>query len=130
MEPAAVLSRVGELTGGKLAGAARAPAPRVVGPEVQVERVWDDIVKKLFQKDYTFDAATYGSMNEYVTVSSSSYDPASLATKLTEKSTQGWTVVAIVPTGGDVTAFLSRSASAVAGSGSAEAESSSPADET
>jgi FMN phosphatase YigB (HAD superfamily) len=35
-------------------------------PEVQVERVWDDIVKKLFQKEYTFDAATYGSMNEYV----------------------------------------------------------------
>jgi FMN phosphatase YigB (HAD superfamily) len=35
-------------------------------PEVQVERVWDDIVKKLFQKDYAFDAATYGSMNEYV----------------------------------------------------------------
>ncbi len=68
-------------------------------------------------------------MNEYVTVSSSSYDPASLATKLTEKSTQGWTVVAIVPTGGDVTAFLSRSASAVAGSGSGEAESSSPAAE-
>jgi FMN phosphatase YigB (HAD superfamily) len=34
-------------------------------PEVQVERVWDDIVKKLFQKEYTFDAATYGSMNEY-----------------------------------------------------------------
>ena len=35
-------------------------------PEVQVERVWDDIVKKLLQKDYTFDALTYGSMNEYV----------------------------------------------------------------
>ena len=35
-------------------------------PEVQVERVWDDIVKKLLQKEYTFDAATYGSMNEYV----------------------------------------------------------------
>lgn len=35
-------------------------------PEVQCERVWDDIVKKLFQKDYTFDAGTYGSMNEYV----------------------------------------------------------------
>ncbi|HSQ57711.1 MAG TPA: HAD hydrolase-like protein [Gemmata sp.] len=35
-------------------------------PEVQVERVWDDIVKKLLQKDYTFDAAMYGSMNEYV----------------------------------------------------------------
>src|SRR5262249_1580807 len=47
-------------------------------------------------------------MQEYVTVSSSSYDPAGLATKLNEKSGEGWTVVAIVPTGGDVTAFLSR----------------------
>jgi Protein of unknown function (DUF2510) len=47
-------------------------------------------------------------MQEYVTVSSSSYDPAGLATKLNEKSSEGWTVVAIVPTGGDVTAFLSR----------------------
>lgn len=55
-------------------------------------------------------------MNEFVTVSTSSYDPASLATKLNEKSAQGWTVVAIVPTGGDVTAFLSRPA----GSASAE----------
>ena len=47
-------------------------------------------------------------MHEYATVSSSSYDPASLAAKLTEKSADGWHVVAIVPTGGDVTAFLSR----------------------
>lgn len=47
-------------------------------------------------------------MNEFVTVSSSSYDPSSLASQLTEKSAEGWTVVAIVPTGGDVTAFLSR----------------------
>src|SRR4051794_36517201 len=50
-------------------------------------------------------------MQEFVTVSSSSYDPASLATKLNEKSADGWTVVAIVPTGGDVTAFLSRESS-------------------
>jgi FMN phosphatase YigB (HAD superfamily) len=35
-------------------------------PEVQCERVWDDIVKKLFQKDYAYDTATYGPMNEYV----------------------------------------------------------------
>jgi hypothetical protein len=49
-------------------------------------------------------------MHEYATVSSSSYDPASLAAKLTEKSGQGWNVVAIVPTGGDITAFLSREA--------------------
>jgi FMN phosphatase YigB (HAD superfamily) len=35
-------------------------------PEVQVDRVWDDIVKKLFQKEYQFDVGTYGAMNEYV----------------------------------------------------------------
>ncbi|MBA4187986.1 MAG: HAD family hydrolase [Planctomycetaceae bacterium] len=35
-------------------------------PEVQVERVWDDIVKKLLQKDYSFDASTYGTMADYV----------------------------------------------------------------
>lgn len=34
-------------------------------PEVQVERIWDDIVKKLFQKEYTFDTGLYGSANEY-----------------------------------------------------------------
>ena len=60
-------------------------------------------------------------MHEYVTVSSSSYDPASLATKLTEKSAEGWTVVAIVPTGGDVTAFLSRAAGAHAAAETAPA---------
>ena len=32
-------------------------------------------------------------MHEFITVSSSSYDPAALATKLTEKSAEGWTVV-------------------------------------
>jgi FMN phosphatase YigB (HAD superfamily) len=35
-------------------------------PEVQSERVWDDIVKKLFQKDYQIDATVYGSANEFV----------------------------------------------------------------
>ena len=44
---------------------------------------------------------------EFASVSASSYDPAALAAKLTEKSAEGWTVVSIVPTGGDVTAFLS-----------------------
>jgi hypothetical protein len=47
-------------------------------------------------------------MYEYLTVSASSYDPASLAVKLTEKSAEGWEVVSIVPTGGDVTAFCRR----------------------
>ncbi len=35
-------------------------------PDVQTERVWDDIVKKLQQKEYTFDATTYGSIDDYV----------------------------------------------------------------
>jgi FMN phosphatase YigB (HAD superfamily) len=35
-------------------------------PEVQSERVWEDIVKKLFQKDYAIDAGVYGSFNEFV----------------------------------------------------------------
>ncbi|MEX0847132.1 MAG: DUF2510 domain-containing protein [Ilumatobacteraceae bacterium] len=53
-------------------------------------------------------------MQEFTTVSSSSYDPAALATKLNEKSADGWSVVSIVSTGGDVTAFLSRQADASA----------------
>jgi Protein of unknown function (DUF2510) len=51
---------------------------------------------------------------EFSTVSSSSFDPAALAAKLTEKSADGWSVVSIVSTGGDVTAFLSRSSGATA----------------
>ena len=61
-------------------------------------------------------------MYEYITVSTSSYDPAGLAAKLTEKSSEGWAVVAIVPTGGDVTAFLSRSVGAATPAASAPAE--------
>ena len=35
-------------------------------PEVQCERVWDDIVKKLLQKEYQFDVGRYGALNEFV----------------------------------------------------------------
>lgn len=35
-------------------------------PEVPAERVWEDIVGKLKQKEYTFDAGTYGPEAEYV----------------------------------------------------------------
>lgn len=35
-------------------------------PEVLSERIWDDIVKKLYQKDYIYDSGTYGPINEYV----------------------------------------------------------------
>jgi hypothetical protein len=47
-------------------------------------------------------------MPKYEIVKASSYDPASLADQLTQKSAEGWEVVAIVPTGGDVTAFIRR----------------------
>jgi phosphoglycolate phosphatase-like HAD superfamily hydrolase len=34
-------------------------------PEVLADRVWEAILKKLFQKDYKFDANFFGSLNEY-----------------------------------------------------------------
>jgi hypothetical protein len=49
-------------------------------------------------------------MHEYSSVSASSYDPGALVAKLNEAAADGWDVVAIVPTGGDVSAFLRRSA--------------------
>jgi hypothetical protein len=48
-------------------------------------------------------------MFEYASVSASAYDVNSLVGKLNEKASDGWEVVSIVPTGGDVTAFLRRS---------------------
>ena len=62
-------------------------------------------------------------MQEFATVSASSYDPAALAAKLNEKSAEGWTVAAIVPTGGDVTAFLCRDAADDGDAAAPEAES-------
>jgi FMN phosphatase YigB (HAD superfamily) len=40
------------------------PADRERHPEVLSERVWEAILKRLMQKDYKFDAAFYGSLNE------------------------------------------------------------------
>ena len=34
-------------------------------PEILAERIWESIIKKLFQKEYTFDAGFYGSLNDY-----------------------------------------------------------------
>lgn len=34
-------------------------------PEILSEKIWEAILKKLFQKDYKFDANFYGSLNEY-----------------------------------------------------------------
>lgn len=51
-------------------------------------------------------------MFEYASVSASAYDTTSLVSKINEQASSGWDVVAIVATGGDVTAFLKREASA------------------
>jgi len=57
-------------------------------------------------------------MFEYNSVSASSYDPSALVAKLNESTADGWEVVAIVPTGGDVSAFLKREVeTAAAGDG-------------
>lgn len=50
-------------------------------------------------------------MQEFSSISVSSYESSALADRLTEQSGDGWTVVAIVPTGSTVTAYLSRSTS-------------------
>jgi hypothetical protein len=34
-------------------------------PEVASDRLWEALIKKLFQKDYKFDAGFYGSLNEF-----------------------------------------------------------------
>jgi FMN phosphatase YigB (HAD superfamily) len=34
-------------------------------PEIQSERVWEDIVKKLLQKEYQIDVGVYGALNEF-----------------------------------------------------------------
>ena len=47
---------------------------------------------------------------EFITVTASAYDAPTLATKLTAHSAQGWDVVAIVPTGSELTAFCRRPA--------------------
>ncbi len=34
-------------------------------PEVSVEKLWESIIKKLAQNEYTFNAASYGSLDDY-----------------------------------------------------------------
>jgi FMN phosphatase YigB (HAD superfamily) len=42
-----------------------APSPGEKHPEISAERVWESIIKRLFQKEYTFDSGFYGSLNEF-----------------------------------------------------------------
>jgi Protein of unknown function (DUF2510) len=50
-------------------------------------------------------------MYEFDSISVSSYEASSLAGKLTERSGDGWDVVAIVPAGSEITAYLRRASS-------------------
>src|SRR6478752_4517714 len=50
-------------------------------------------------------------MYEFDSVSVSSFEAASLAAKLAEKSADGWEVVAVVPAGNEVVAYVKRTAS-------------------
>jgi hypothetical protein len=60
-------------------------------------------------------------MQDFSSISVSSYEAGVLADRLTEQSREGWEVVAIVPTGSTVTAYLSRSSGQAShGGGSAE----------
>jgi histidinol phosphatase-like enzyme len=34
-------------------------------PEIPADKIWENLIKKLFQKDYKFDAGFFGSINEY-----------------------------------------------------------------
>jgi hypothetical protein len=47
-------------------------------------------------------------MQEFSSISVSSYEPGTLADRLNEQSGDGWSVIAIVPTGSTITAYLSR----------------------
>lgn len=62
-------------------------------------------------------------MQEFFSITASSYDAGSLAPMLTEKSAEGWAVVSIVAAGTNIVAYLSRES---ADSGSAGSE---PADD-
>jgi len=61
---------------------------------------------------------------EFTSVTASSYDAAGLATKLTDKSAEGWEVVGIVTSGTEIAAFLKRDATGA--STSATSSSSTP----
>ncbi|MFM8531692.1 MAG: DUF2510 domain-containing protein [Ilumatobacteraceae bacterium] len=51
-------------------------------------------------------------MAEFISVTTSSYDPAALAAKLTEKSAEGGAVVSLISSGGEIVAYLTRGGSA------------------
>jgi len=69
-------------------------------------------------------------MPEFDSVSVSSFEASTLAAKLTEKAADGWDVVAIVPTGSDITAFLKRDKAAAGATGASGWETTSAGGQT
>ena len=59
-------------------------------------------------------------MQEFSSISVSSYEAGALADRLTEQSRDGWNVVAIVPAGSSITAYLAREADAAVPTAAAE----------
>lgn len=68
-------------------------------------------------------------MQEFSSISVSSFEAGTLADQLTEKSRDGWEVAAIIPTGTTVTAYLCRSVDDSAASPGASADTSELVDE-
>jgi FMN phosphatase YigB (HAD superfamily) len=64
-KPGAPSEYMGHIYGSILAEQRMAPSPGEKYPEVLAERVWEGVLKKLFAKEYNFDAGFYGSLNEY-----------------------------------------------------------------
>jgi FMN phosphatase YigB (HAD superfamily) len=56
---------LGQLYGNALTEQRLAPSRGEKHPEIVAERIWENIVKKLLQKEYKFDAGFFGSLNEY-----------------------------------------------------------------
>ncbi len=56
---------LGRLYARALSDQRMAPSPGEKYPEIAAERIWEDIVKKLLQKEYQFDTGFFGSLNEY-----------------------------------------------------------------
>jgi FMN phosphatase YigB (HAD superfamily) len=56
---------MGQLYNKSLTELRMVPSPGEKHPEIQSERVWEKIVKMLFQKEYQFDAGFFGSLNEF-----------------------------------------------------------------
>lgn len=61
-QPAAYMGQIYEKV---LSEQRMAPSRGEKFPEVQSDKIWEAVLKKLLQKDYKFDAGFFGSLNEY-----------------------------------------------------------------